>query len=168
MMSLSDRLSELQVIPMKGEYVPLAPSEISQLERRIGSPLPKDYVEFAVTYGRCRLADSGTVQLVDDSRTVPLDTFFGGQAGEPSVLKKHEEYAGAFPPGAVPIGEDPLGNLYLLWVSDPELPGSIWYADYSHGDRSAVGSGGTWRVPSYLAAESFTDLLSRTRVLEDL
>lgn len=78
-----------------------------------------------------------------------------------------EEYAAAFPAGVVPIADEPTGNL-SLWVSDPELPGSIWYADYSSADRTALRSDGTWEVPCYVATTSFTDLLDRTQVAEDL
>ncbi len=169
MTSLAERLRELDVAPVRGEYVPLTPSEVAELERRLGAPLPADYLDFALTYGRCHIRGWGDVPLVDGPRTVLLDTFFGGQAGGGrSVLAMQEEYAGAFPDGVVPIADDPNGNLYLLWVSDPDLPGSIWYADYSSADRTALRGDGTWEVPCYVAASSFTDLLNRTQASEEL
>jgi hypothetical protein len=168
LMSLADRLAELQVAPLGDEYVPLSQAEVAELERQLGLSLPPDYLEFALAYGRCCFfEDFGAVQLVEHLRTVPVDTFFGGQASEPSVLTKREEYAAALPDGAVPIADDPLGNLYVLWVSDPKVPGSIWYLDYSGADRSVIESDGRWEVPAYLAAASFTDLLARTRVVEE-
>ena len=167
MTPLAERLSELRVAPIETDYVPLTRTEVAELERRLGAPLPSDYVEFALTYGLCFLQDWGVVPLLGDARSVPLSTFFGGQASEPSVLAMQEEYADAFPKGVVPIAEEPGGNLYLLWVSDPELPGSIWYADYSSADRTALRGDGTWEVPCYVAARSFTDLLNRTQASEE-
>ncbi|MDQ3642475.1 MAG: SMI1/KNR4 family protein, partial [Actinomycetota bacterium] len=169
--SLSDRLDELGVAPIGEQYLPLSPSELAELARRLGSSLPADYAHFASTYGRCRL--EVTVRTVDGSGEFDLEEFFGGGQGHwhESVLGIQEEYADRFPEGAFPIAENLLGDLFLLWVSDPELPGSVWYASYyglSWMDEKPTNADGTWRVPCFLVATTFTDLLTRAEIQEEL
>ena len=170
MTDISDRLAALGIAPIGHSYVPLSAPELEELTDRLGSGLPADYVEFASTYGRCRL--DATVPTVDGSHEFPLDEFLGGGQDDMALLAMHEEYADRFPAGAFPIATNLLGDLFLLWVTDPELPGSVWYASYYsrswlEPEELTFNADGTWRVPCYLAARSFTDVLARAEAAEE-
>ena len=166
---ISDRLAALGTESIGRSYVPLSAPELEELAGRVGSSLPSDYVEFASTYGRCRL--DVTIPTVDGSHEFPLHEFFGGGQDDWSVIAMQEEYADRFPAGAFPIATNLLGDLFLLWVTDPELPGSVWYASYYSRswlapDELKFNPDGTWRVPCYLVARSFTDLVARAEAAD--
>jgi hypothetical protein len=63
---------------------------------------------------------------------LPFAFFYGSDSSGNGVLANYVTYRGQFPREIIPIGEDGLGNLYLLAATGPN-GGRVYYWDHAVG-----------------------------------
>lgn len=168
MTEIDRRLEELGIDPIGPGFVPATPSEVAEIERRLGRSLPEDYKRFLESYGYAGFDGVVSVALPDSSDEVPVMVFFGGGAGGEPVLEEFEINEEKFRRGMLPIASDPFGNLFLLEV-DGSTSGTVWYADF---DRQVPTTStgdpvGKWNFGIVPVAETFVDFLNQL-VAEEL
>jgi hypothetical protein len=118
---------------------PFSEAEITEIERALGRPLPKDYCEFVKEYGGAFVGG-----LIDGSEDLPILAFFS--AGEDDgVLRKLKWYTDLRDDGVLPFADCVLGNLYVL---NPE--NAVYYINYYGGKTTAR-----------KVADSFHDFVAR-------
>jgi hypothetical protein len=125
------RLTEFGIRPLRTDtFVPVSESELEQLEEKIGEQLPHDYRWFLKRYGKC-LFKTG-VSCPAEPGSIPFGFFYGANASGDGVLANYSFTEDQFPQGIVPIGEDGLGNVYLLAATGPNR-GKVYYWDHGVG-----------------------------------
>ena len=67
-----------------------------------------------------------------DLGLLPFAFFYGSNESGNGVLANYTTYKGQFPREIIPIGEDGLGNLYVLAVIGPNS-GKVYYWDHGVG-----------------------------------
>jgi len=137
MPTMDDRLMELGITPIRGEFVPATAVEVDELERRLRRPLPVDYKDFLLRYGYARFDDLVSIPLRGDDQEAPMAVFFGGRESGESILREFDHYEEQLASGILPIARDPFGNLFLLEVGTTE-PGLVWYATFDDKGIHAV------------------------------
>jgi hypothetical protein len=115
---------------------PFTETELTRIEQTLGRSLPKDYRDFASTYGGAFVGG-----LIDGSTELPILTFFSADA----VLATLETHTDLKADGVLPIADCELGNLYVIDQED-----SVHYINYYGGVTSARN-----------VANRFVDLLPR-------
>jgi hypothetical protein len=133
MSELESRLTEMRLQPMNSDaYAPAPGSELQQIEREAGGRLPEDYRWFVARYGQSLFENAVACPSSLELGILPFAFFYGSDGSGNGVLANYTTYKGQFPREIVPIGEDGLGNLYLLAATGPNR-GNVYYWDHSVG-----------------------------------
>jgi hypothetical protein len=118
---------------------PFSDTEITEIERVLGRPLPKDYCEFVKEYGGAFVRG-----LIDGAKDLPILAFF--DAGEDGgVLGALKSYTDLRDDGVLPFADCVLGNLYVLTREN-----AVYYINYYGGKTTAQ-----------KVADSFQDFVAR-------
>ncbi|HXG10999.1 MAG TPA: SMI1/KNR4 family protein [Gemmataceae bacterium] len=120
---VEQKLRELGIAPLYGEYHPLSPGEIREVEQLVGFSLPDDYKEFISKYGCAYFADKRVVvrtvepppEDLSDSDWLDFAVFFGG-CEQYCLVDEIRLVRGRMPDTVIPIADDHGGNLFCLGV----------------------------------------------------
>lgn len=133
MNELDSRLRELSIQPMNSDaYGPVPESELQQLESEVGGRLPEDYRWFLARYGQSLFENAVASAASSDLGALPFAFFHGSNESGNGVLTNYMTYKGHFPREIIPIGEDGLGNLFLLAATGRNA-GNVYYWDHGVG-----------------------------------
>lgn len=140
-----------QLTPVDDQFRGASKTEIQNIEKLLGSSLPKDYVEFLERYGKSTFSGEATV-AVEGNRPLGVFVLFAAGGEHCSVLadlQAHEDYLRE---KVVPVGDDLFNNRYLMNPAS----GEVFFVEYPHGTNSAV------KVSS-----SFSDFINSIQVSAD-
>jgi hypothetical protein len=130
---LESQLKVLGIHPLAGDnYFPASEGELTQLESAVGGRLPDDYRWFLGRYGHSLFKAPLSYPSSQAHGGYLLGFFYGSNDAGEGVLTNYNFYEGQFPKGIVPIGEDGLGDLYLLAATGPNR-GKVYYWDHGVG-----------------------------------
>jgi hypothetical protein len=176
MNDLDSRLRELSIQPMNSDaYAPAPESELQQLESEVGGRLSEDYRWFLTRYGQSLFENALAFPSSSDLGTLPFAFFYGSNGSGNGVLANYMTYKGQFPRGIIPIGEDGLGNLFVLAATGSNT-GKVYYWDHGVGWEGeaeeyrsrgqAVPDSVKYKCLEYLAP-TFSDFVSGLQPDED-
>ena len=111
------------------DFPQLAPAELDAFERETGLELVPEYREFLLRHNGGR-PDDNSIDLPDLDDSTVVNDFFGLLPGDDYDIRGElEMYDGRIPPGALPIAEDPGGNLFLLSLAG-DTKGAVFFWDH--------------------------------------
>lgn len=117
MMNASDSRFE----PIDAQFRPITIEEIRELEQKVHSSLPTEFVDFLSRHGGCGF--SGDAKVVCHGQSLPIFTFFDNQ----KLLSKLEVYSDLAVEGRIGIADDLFGNPFVLDVST----GKVYFIDFT-------------------------------------
>jgi len=131
-------------------YPPADPNDVSDLETRIGHPLPDDYRQFLLTANGGLQPDQEEFRIPGEGSGI-IQVFFGFYDGYDDIRQAILRWEEAFP-HALPIARDLFGNHILLGLAD-KLFGRVYWCDH---DLLPDGS----EAEPILIAQSFSEFFS--------
>jgi len=154
-------MKKLQIIP---PHQIVTKKEISELERRIGKVLPRDYVEFLLLGNGGSLDTNNSVLPVAGlapGGDVPINFFYLPipEEDEPhrSIYVPIAWYHNRIPSAMLPIAEDEFGNLLLILLAGDDL-GAIFFWDH---ENEGFDSDPDDRHNTHIVAPNLGDLVER-------
>jgi cell wall assembly regulator SMI1 len=144
-------------------FPPISPADLDEFERAEGVALPPEYRDFLLRNNGGRPADN--IVDVPNLDEVAVNHFFGLRPGEMYDLRRERAmYEGRVPPGTIPIGDDPGGNLFLLSLAD-DSKGAVLFWDH---EEEPVDEATDWSdfENVYAIAGSFDEFLASLRPYE--
>ncbi|MCZ2340638.1 MAG: SMI1/KNR4 family protein [Bacteroidales bacterium] len=130
------KLEELGIVPLYGEFYPLTPEDVRFLEQQIGNVLPDDYKRFILKYGCAHFFNSNVVvraiepppEDLSDADWLAFAVFFGS-CEQYRLLDEIDLVRGRMPDTVIPIAGDYGGNLFCLGVGGEDL-GKVYIWDF--------------------------------------
>jgi hypothetical protein len=116
-------------------YAPATGDELQRLEAEVGGQLPDDYRWFLARYGESLFERAVACPPSSGLGLLPFAFFYGSDSSGNGVFANYMAYKDQFPREAIPIGEDGLGNLYILAATGLNR-GKVYYWDHSVGWES--------------------------------
>ena len=112
---------DLRFEPINEQFDPVEVEKIRQLERKIKTSLPKEYVNFISCYGGCGF--SGNAKVRGNGQWQSIFTFFDGE----KLLAKLDIYSDLTAEGKVTFADDMYGNPFVL----DTLTGQVFFIDFT-------------------------------------
>jgi cell wall assembly regulator SMI1 len=135
---------------------PIQSSDIDELNRKLNSTLPEDYVNFLLTQNGGQ-PEYEAFKNEETGNTLFLDNFLGIDPSNSSsdIYTTYAMLSGQIPTGFLPIVDDGVGNVVCLGLSDKHK-GKIyvWWHDVS---PDKIGTSGLKNLD--FVCDSFQDLL---------
>jgi cell wall assembly regulator SMI1 len=131
-------------------YPPADPKDVSDLEARIGRPLPDDYRQFLLTANGGLQPDQKLFPIPGEGDGI-IQVFFGFYGDYDDIREAILRWEEAFP-HALPIARDLCGNHILLGLTD-KFFGNVFWCDH---ELLPDGS----EAEPILIAQSFTEFFS--------
>lgn len=148
------------MIRMQRANGPASPEAISNLEMKVGGPLPTDYRRFLETTNGGRPEEYEF--RLETWGSIPLNNLYGvGVAGRSDLLFQAERTRAQLPVGVIPIGDDPGGNYICLKVIGPSA-GTVWLWDH----EAVTEEEAIKKSALHLIAKSFDDFVSQLTPVE--
>jgi hypothetical protein len=147
-------------VNIESHLPPITTAELDEFERATGMELVPAYRDFLLTHNGGR-PENNLIDLPGLDDTTGVNDFYGLQPGDDYDLRRElEVYDGRIPPGALPIAEDPGGNLFLLSLANGSK-GAVFFWDHEEEPPHAADWSDFPNV--YRIAGSFEDFLSSIR-----
>jgi hypothetical protein len=125
--SIADRLIELGITPLGTEaFAPFSEAEIASVETTLNGPLPVDYKEILLQFGRSMFSTEVNCTPTHE----PL--YFGWFFGYSELMDAIGYLDGFLPETVIPIGEDGGGNLFCLGVRGKDT-GKVYFHNHGFG-----------------------------------
>ncbi|MCK8495886.1 SMI1/KNR4 family protein [Spirosoma sp. RP8] len=131
---------------------------IKEFEEKINFKLPTDYESFLLVYnGGIPLKNRFLINKLQGFDSI--DLFFGLSLDKDFLNLNYQldYYEDRFPPGIIPIGEDPGGNYICLDANQGENYGRIYF--YDHEVENEYAQGNPTRNNLFLVAINFGEFL---------
>jgi hypothetical protein len=113
--------SDSRFEPIHEQFRSVGADKIRELEAKLKTLLPKEYVTFLSRYGGCGF--SGDAYATLGARKLPIFTFFDDQ----KILSKLEVFSDLTAESKFSIADDMAGNPYVL----DALTGKVFFIDFS-------------------------------------
>ena len=107
--------------PIHRQFHPVDVEKIRELEQRMKTSLPREYVDFLSNYGGCGF--SGDAEVSGNDQRIPIFTFFDGE----KLLAKLDVYSDLTAEGKITFADDMYGNPFVLDMST----GKVFFLDFT-------------------------------------
>jgi len=111
-------------------FSPASEAQINQFQRATGIGLPASYRHFLLTDNGGQPREEACFDIPEHQEKVMLGAMYGisDDADGVNLYSAYEDQQEDVPPGFVPIGEDPGGNLLLLATTGDNV-GAVYFWD---------------------------------------
>ena len=144
MSSITDKLTKLEIEPVRGDdFEPFSHAQIAEIEKIIGTKLPRDYQHFLAQFGHAMFAEE--VSCTSLTNPIWFGTFFSFD----QLVKTIDAKIEVLPETLIPIGGDGGGNLFCLGVKGDDL-GRVYFHNHSigwHADAERLSEAGEMVPP---------------------